>query len=51
MRVDYIPERVDLAALRGGKYAKLVNLVPWKVGLLLASPVVDFCCGVSMIGH
>ena len=31
MRVDYSPCRVDLAALRAGKYVELVNLVPWKV--------------------
>lgn len=31
VRVDYTPSRVDLAALRGGKYVELVNLVPWKV--------------------
>lgn len=31
MRVDYIPRRVDLGALRGGNYAELLNLVPWKV--------------------
>ncbi|KAL4615459.1 hypothetical protein ACB092_07G126400 [Castanea dentata] len=30
VRVDYSPRRVDLAALRGGKYVELVNLVPWK---------------------
>ncbi|XP_047337789.1 autophagy-related protein 2 [Impatiens glandulifera] len=30
IRVDYIPHRLDLAALRGGKYVELVNLVPWK---------------------
>ncbi|KAJ4825810.1 hypothetical protein Tsubulata_039760 [Turnera subulata] len=30
LRVDYCPSRVDLAALRGGKYVELVNLVPWK---------------------
>ncbi|PHU10410.1 hypothetical protein BC332_22270 [Capsicum chinense] len=30
LRVDYSPRRVDLAALRGGKYVELVNLVPWK---------------------
>ncbi|XP_008456130.1 autophagy-related protein 2 isoform X1 [Cucumis melo] len=30
VRVDYSPSRVDLAALRGGKYVELVNLVPWK---------------------
>ncbi|PON69112.1 Autophagy-related protein [Parasponia andersonii] len=30
IRVDYSPCRVDLAALRGGKYVELVNLVPWK---------------------
>ncbi|KAI4375988.1 hypothetical protein MLD38_013792 [Melastoma candidum] len=30
VRVDYIPEHVDLAAIRGGKYVELVNLVPWK---------------------
>ncbi|XP_028070752.1 autophagy-related protein 2 isoform X1 [Camellia sinensis] len=30
VRVDYIPCGVDLAALRGGKYVELVNLVPWK---------------------
>lgn len=31
IRVDYCPHHVDLAALRGGKYVELVNLVPWKV--------------------
>lgn len=31
LRVDYSPCHVDLAALRGGKYVELVNLVPWKV--------------------
>lgn len=30
VRVDYSPSRVDLAALRGGKYVELINLVPWK---------------------
>ncbi|KAF7840850.1 autophagy-related protein 2 [Senna tora] len=30
VRVDYSPRRVDLAALRCGKYVELVNLVPWK---------------------
>ncbi|XP_057488102.1 autophagy-related protein 2-like isoform X2 [Actinidia eriantha] len=30
VRVDYIPCHVDLAALSGGKYVELVNLVPWK---------------------
>lgn len=30
VRVDYSPRRVDLAALRGGNYVHLVNLVPWK---------------------
>lgn len=35
VRVDYSPCRVDLAALRGGKYVELVNLVPWKVNYLL----------------
>ncbi|CAI0556958.1 unnamed protein product [Linum tenue] len=30
LRVDYTPSRVDLAALGGGKYVELVNLVPWK---------------------
>ncbi|KAF5727248.1 hypothetical protein HS088_TW22G00937 [Tripterygium wilfordii] len=30
VRVDYKPSRVDLAALRGGKYVELVNLIPWK---------------------
>ncbi|KAK7826810.1 autophagy-related protein 2 [Quercus suber] len=30
VRVDYSPRCVDLAALRGGKYVELVNLVPWK---------------------
>ncbi|GAB4853962.1 hypothetical protein Ancab_018170 [Ancistrocladus abbreviatus] len=30
LRVDYQPSRVDLAALSGGKYVELVNLVPWK---------------------
>ncbi|CAA2991579.1 autophagy-related 2 [Olea europaea subsp. europaea] len=30
IRVDYCPHHVDLAALRGGKYVELVNLVPWK---------------------
>ncbi|KAL5714191.1 hypothetical protein ACHQM5_016185 [Ranunculus cassubicifolius] len=30
IRVDYSPRRVDLAALRGGNYVHLINLVPWK---------------------
>ncbi|KAL2344831.1 hypothetical protein Fmac_006116 [Flemingia macrophylla] len=30
VRVDYIPNHVDLASLRHGKYVELVNLVPWK---------------------
>ncbi|KAJ8763370.1 hypothetical protein K2173_002253 [Erythroxylum novogranatense] len=30
LRVDYSPCRVDLAALGGGKYVELVNLVTWK---------------------
>ncbi|XP_057964395.1 autophagy-related protein 2 isoform X2 [Malania oleifera] len=30
IRIDYTPSHVDLAALRGGKYVELVNLVPWK---------------------
>lgn len=30
IRVDYVPSHVDLAALRGGNYVELVNLVPWK---------------------
>ncbi|XP_043709640.1 autophagy-related protein 2 [Telopea speciosissima] len=30
VRVDYSPCRVDLAALRSGRYVELVNLVPWK---------------------
>ncbi|XP_021672427.2 autophagy-related protein 2 isoform X2 [Hevea brasiliensis] len=30
LRVDYSPHHVDLAALGGGKYVELVNLVPWK---------------------
>ncbi|XWS62890.1 hypothetical protein CRYUN_Cryun06bG0049400 [Craigia yunnanensis] len=30
VRVDYRPRHVDLAALRGGKYVELVNIVPWK---------------------
>ncbi|KAE8668110.1 B3 domain-containing protein [Hibiscus syriacus] len=30
VRVDYSPHHVDLAALKGGKYAELVNIVPWK---------------------
>lgn len=30
VRVDYMPCHVDLAALRGGNYVELVNLVPWK---------------------
>ncbi|KAF3435392.1 hypothetical protein FNV43_RR22481 [Rhamnella rubrinervis] len=30
LRVDYSPHRVDVAALGGGKYVELVNLVPWK---------------------
>ncbi|XP_050212203.1 autophagy-related protein 2 [Mercurialis annua] len=30
LRVDYSPRRVDLAALGGGNYVELVNLVPWK---------------------
>lgn len=35
LRVDYSPYRVDLAALSNGKYVELVNLVPWKVNILL----------------
>ena len=31
IRVDYLPRRVDLAALRGGNYTELVNMVQWKV--------------------
>lgn len=31
VRVDYSPSHVCLAALRGGNYVELVNLVPWKV--------------------
>ncbi|KAK3015064.1 hypothetical protein RJ639_005589 [Escallonia herrerae] len=38
VRVDYSPCRVDLAALRGGKYVELVNLVPWK---LMRHPVFE----------
>lgn len=34
VRVDYMPRHVDLAALRGGNYVELVNLVPWKVNFL-----------------
>ncbi|KAK8616353.1 hypothetical protein V6N13_017906 [Hibiscus sabdariffa] len=30
VRVDYSPHHVDLAALKGGKYVELVNIVPWK---------------------
>ncbi|XP_031482681.1 autophagy-related protein 2 isoform X1 [Nymphaea colorata] len=30
LRVDYIPQHVDLAALGGGNYVELLNLVPWK---------------------
>ncbi|GAB2294813.1 hypothetical protein Dimus_029008 [Dionaea muscipula] len=30
LRVDYQPTQVDLAALSGGKYVELVNLVSWK---------------------
>ncbi|XP_042482535.1 autophagy-related protein 2 [Macadamia integrifolia] len=30
VRVDYSPCRVDVAALRSGRYVELVNLVPWK---------------------
>ncbi|KAK6241046.1 Atg2/VPS13 [Theobroma cacao] len=30
VRVDYTPHHVDLAALKGGKYVELVNIVPWK---------------------
>nr|XP_043627470.1 autophagy-related protein 2 isoform X2 [Erigeron canadensis] len=30
VRVDYIPSRVDVAALGHGKYAELVNLFQWK---------------------
>ncbi|CAN8258801.1 unnamed protein product [Cochlearia groenlandica] len=30
VRVDYSPHHVDIAALTGGKYAELLNLVPWK---------------------
>ncbi|WCJ17657.1 Autophagy-related protein 2 [Euphorbia peplus] len=30
LRIDYSPRHVDLAALGGGKYVELVNVVPWK---------------------
>uniref|UniRef100_A0A7N0T1I9 Autophagy-related protein 2 n=1 Tax=Kalanchoe fedtschenkoi TaxID=63787 RepID=A0A7N0T1I9_KALFE len=30
LRVDYTPRGVDLPALGSGKYAELVNIVPWK---------------------
>ncbi|XP_077225008.1 autophagy 2 [Tasmannia lanceolata] len=30
VRVDYTPRHIDLAALQGGNYAELLNLVPWK---------------------
>ncbi|XP_022725387.1 autophagy-related protein 2-like isoform X2 [Durio zibethinus] len=30
VRVDYRPRNVDMAALTGGKYVELVNIVPWK---------------------
>ncbi|KAI3441378.1 Autophagy-related protein 2 [Psidium guajava] len=39
VRVDYIPQHVDLAALGGGKYVELVNLVPWKGIELHLKPV------------
>ncbi|KAL5541102.1 hypothetical protein UlMin_043388 [Ulmus minor] len=46
VRVDYTPSHVDLAALRTGKYAELVNLVRWKgVELLL-----KHAHGVGMYG-
>ncbi|KAK1297387.1 hypothetical protein QJS10_CPB15g00825 [Acorus calamus] len=35
LRIDYIPHYIDLAALREGKYAELVNLVNWKIHKLL----------------
>lgn len=50
VRVDYSPCRVDLAALSGGKYVELVNLVPWKVifhsllSYLLCGLVIVFLC-------
>lgn len=31
VRVDYVPRRVDIGALRAGNYAELANLVSWKV--------------------
>lgn len=31
IRVDYLPRRVDLSAIRGGNFAELLNLVSWKV--------------------
>ncbi|XP_030450461.2 autophagy-related protein 2 [Syzygium oleosum] len=39
VRVDYTPQHVDLAALGGGKYVELVNLVPWKGIELHLKPV------------
>ncbi|MCO5608991.1 hypothetical protein L7F22_063211 [Adiantum nelumboides] len=30
IRVDYIPRRVDIGALKSGNYAELANLVSWK---------------------
>lgn len=33
IRVDYLPRRVDIAALKAGNFAELVNLVQWKVDI------------------
>ncbi|KAG9450917.1 hypothetical protein H6P81_010882 [Aristolochia fimbriata] len=30
VRIDYNPRHINLAALRGGNYAELLNLFPWK---------------------
>lgn len=30
VRVDYSPHHVNVGALKGGRYAELINLVPWK---------------------
>lgn len=48
LRVDYIPERVNLGALKGGKYIELVNLVPWKVCLFALGSKLELIVNIKI---
>ena len=50
VRVDYSPHRVDLAALRGGNYVELVNLVPWKVRIAVFVINIKLVVGLVLLG-